>query len=65
MQVGDLRVFNSDVGWYYNDRMFVVTRIDDDSAAIHISMIDNGFADCWDRINLLHDSKSVSVKKCP
>ena len=64
MQVGDLRVFNSDVGWYYNDRMFVVTRIDDDGA-IQINMIDTGFIDHWDRITLLHDSKSVSVKKCP
>ena len=64
MQVGDLRVFNSDVGWYYSDRMFVVTHIDDDGA-IQINMIDTGFTDHWDRINLLHDSKSVAVKKCP
>ena len=65
MQVGDLRVFNADVGRYYNNRMFVITHIDDDSAAIKISMIDNGFTDQWDRIALLHDSKSISVKKCP
>lgn len=65
MKVGDLRVFKSDVGWYYNNRMFVVMQIDDDSAAIRISMIDTGFIDHWDRISLLHDSKSVAVKKCP
>ena len=65
MKVGDLRVFKSDVGWYYNNRMFVVMHIDDDSAAIRISMIDTGFIDHWDRISLLHDSKSVAVKKCP
>lgn len=65
MKVGDLRVFNSDVGWYYNNRMFVITRIYDDSAAIEINMIDTGFTDHWDRISLLHDSKSVAVKKCP
>ena len=63
MQVGDLRVFNADVGWYYKNRMFVITHIDDDSAAIQISIIDTGFTDCWDRISLLHDSRSVSVKK--
>ena len=65
MQVGDLRVFNTDVGWYYNDRMFVITHIDDDSAAVTINIIDTGFTDQWDRIALLHDSKSVSDKKCP
>jgi hypothetical protein len=65
MKVGDLRVFNADVGWYYNNRMFVITHIDDDSAAIQICIIDTGLTDCWDRINLLHDSKSLSDKKCP
>ena len=65
MQVGDLRVFNPDVGWYYSNRLFIVLYIDDDSAAIKINMIDTGFTDYWDRIALLHDSKSVSVKKCP
>ena len=29
MKIGDLRVFNADVGWYYNNRMFVITHIDD------------------------------------
>ena len=65
MKVGDLRIFNADVGWYYNNRMFVITHIDHDSAAIKINIIDTGFTDCWDRIALLHDSRSVSVKKCP
>ena len=65
MQVGDLRVFNSDIGWFYNGRLFIVTHIDDTSCAVTINIIDTGFTDHWDRINLLHDSKSVAVKKCP
>ena len=65
MKVGDLRVFNSDIGWFYKGRLFIVTHIDDTSCAITINIIDMGFTDHWDRINLLHDSKSVSVKKCP
>ena len=65
MKVGDLRVFNSDTGWWYKGRLFIVTHIDDTSSAVTINIIDMGFTDHWDRINLLHDSKSVAVKKCP
>ena len=65
MKVGDLRVFNSDIGWFYNNRLFVVTQIDDAVGAITINIIDVGFTDHWDRINLLHDSKTISDKKCP
>ena len=65
MQVGDLRVFNSDIGWFYNNRLFIVTHVDDAVGAITINIIDMGFTDHWDRINLLHDSKTVSDKKCP
>ncbi len=65
MKVGDLRAFNSDIGWFYNNRLFIVTRIDDADGAITINLIDTGFTDHWDRITLLHESKSVSDKKCP
>ena len=65
MKVGDLRVFNSDIGWFYKNRLFVVTQIDDAVGAITINIIDVGFTDHWDRINLLHDSKTISDKKCP
>ena len=65
MKVGDLRVFNSQIGWYYSNRLFIVLYIDEDSAMVQISFPDTGFRDHWDRINLLHDSKPVPVKKCP
>ena len=59
MQVGDLRVFKTDVGWFYNSRIFVITHIDSNSSAVTINIIDTGFVDHWDRINLLHDSKKI------
>ena len=65
MQVGDLRVFKSHVRFGYANRLYVVTRINDDQCYVEIKIIDNGMIDHWDRIALLHDSKSVSDKKCP
>ena len=63
MQVGDLRVFKPCT--FYANNMFVVTHVDDMDCSITIRIIKTGQVECWDRIILLHDSKSVSVKKCP
>ena len=65
MQVGDLRVFKSHVRFGYANRLYVVTRINGDKSYVEIRLIHNGMIDHWDRIALLHDSKSVAVKKCP
>jgi hypothetical protein len=63
MQVGDLRVFRPYT--FYANNMFVVTHVDDMDCSITIRIIKTGEVECWDRIILLHDSKSVAVKKCP
>jgi len=63
VRVGDLRVFKP-YAFYAND-IFVVTYVDDMDCSITIRIIKTGQVECWDRIILLHDSKSVSDKKCP
>lgn len=63
MQVGDLRVFKEDT--FYENKLFIVTQVDDLTCAIQIKIICNGETHIWDRITLLYDSKSVAVKKCP
>ena len=65
MKVGDLRVFKSHVRFGYANRLYVVTHINDEDSVVQIKIIHDGMIDHWDRINLLHDSKSVAVKKCP
>ena len=63
MLVGDLRVFNEHA--FYANKLFIVTHVDDMDCSITIRIIKTGEVECWDRIILLHDSKSVAVKKCP
>ena len=64
MQVGDLRAFKDHVIGY-GCALYVVTHVDDDDCSIEIRIIKTGKVEWWDRIALLHDSKSVSDKKCP
>ena len=64
MQVGDLRAFKDHVIGY-GSVLYVVTHVDDDDCSVEIRIIKTGKVEWWDRIALLHDSKSVSDKKCP
>ena len=64
MQVGDLRAFE-DFIIEYESALFVVTHIDPHDCSVQIRIIKTGKEEWWDRIVLLHDSKSVSDKKCP
>tara|TARA_R100001510_G_C7641162_1_gene198786 strand:+ start:1591 stop:1782 length:192 start_codon:yes stop_codon:yes gene_type:complete len=63
MKVGDLRMFNDHA--FYANKLFIVTHVDDTDCSVQIKIIKTGKTEWWDRINLLHDSKTVSVKKCP
>ena len=63
MQVGDLRAFCDHV--FYANNLFIVTHVDDTDCSVQIRIIKTGKTEWWDRINLLHDSKTVAVKKCP
>ena len=65
MQVGDLRVFNADFFDDYANILYVVTHMDTTDCSVQIRIIKTGKVEWWDRIALLHDSKSVAVKKCP
>ena len=64
MQVGDLRAFEDYVVGY-GSALYVVMHIDPHDCSIQIRIIKTGKVEWWDRIALLHDSKSVAVKKCP
>ena len=65
MKVGDLRVFMSHVPFGYANKLYVVTHMNDEDCIVQIKIIHDGMIDHWDRIALLYDSKSVSVKNCP
>ncbi len=65
MKVGDLRAFNEDFFDDYANVLYVVTHVDTHDCSIQIRIIKTGKVEWWDRIVLLHDSKSVPVKKCP
>ena len=64
MQVGDLRAFCDHVIGY-GSALYVVTHMDATDCSVQIRIIKTGKVEWWDRIVLLHDSKSVSDKKCP
>ena len=63
MKVGDLRAF-CDYVIGYGSALYVVTHIDPHDCSVQIRIIKTGKEEWWDRIALLHDSKSVSDIKC-
>ena len=65
MKIGDLRVFNADFFDDYANVLYVVTHIDPYDCSVQIRIAKTGKMEWWDRIALLHDSKSLAVKKCP
>ena len=64
MKIGDLRAFKDHVIGY-GSALYVVTHVEDFDCSVKIRIIKTGKVEWWDRIVLLHDSKSVSDKKCP